>query len=281
MNVSVRILFYLYVSGMYPYVYCMYRMYQLDLCLTDRFAVSLGCFHDDVRAEPGSWIVVGMIPIFNKRKATRGPLKRPALGPNSAARRRISLTHQCLGALLEGWNALTEKNKIIQWADGVWRRTRIILAGLFMDQPEADTYCCEGAQTCKVCKCPKERLHEPVDHPLKSAAQQEAKVLRVADGLNTTGTRLFRRNGSDWTATDQCTSAAYERERNALNGTHIMHNAMWGITGFDVQQCVSERCICLYHVCINMNLYVLCEYYCCIGLYLVVSVYIPFYIDSV
>ncbi len=41
-------------------------------------------------------------------------------GPNGAARRRIGLTHQCLAALLEGWNALTEGNKIIQWADGIW-----------------------------------------------------------------------------------------------------------------------------------------------------------------
>jgi hypothetical protein len=35
--------------------------------------VSLGCIHDDVRSEPGSWIVVGMIPIFDKKKATRKP----------------------------------------------------------------------------------------------------------------------------------------------------------------------------------------------------------------
>ena len=34
-------------------------------------AVSLGCLHDDVRAEPGSWLVVGMIPVFDKRKAMR------------------------------------------------------------------------------------------------------------------------------------------------------------------------------------------------------------------
>jgi hypothetical protein len=32
------------------------------------FAVSLGCFHDDVRAEAGSWLVVGMIPVFDKKK---------------------------------------------------------------------------------------------------------------------------------------------------------------------------------------------------------------------
>ena len=137
------------------------------------FAVSLGCFHDDVRAEPGSWMVVGMIPVFDKKKATRGKgptedgpngpaTRRAEDGPNGAARRRISLTHQCLGALLEGWNALTEHNKIIQWADGVWRRTRILLAGIFMDQPETDTYCCDTAQSCKLCQCPARRYFSPV-----------------------------------------------------------------------------------------------------------------------
>jgi hypothetical protein len=105
------------------------------------FAVSLGCFHDDVRAEPGSWMV--------GPKAPNGPATRRAEdGPNGAARRRIPLTHQCLSAILEGWNALTEDNKIIQWADGIWRRTLILLAGIFMDQPETDTYCCDTAQSC-------------------------------------------------------------------------------------------------------------------------------------
>jgi hypothetical protein len=38
-----------------------------DSCLAFFFAVSLGCFHDDVRSEPGSWLVVGMIPVFDKK----------------------------------------------------------------------------------------------------------------------------------------------------------------------------------------------------------------------
>jgi hypothetical protein len=43
--------------------------------------VSLGCIYDDVRSEPGSWIVVGMILIFDKKKATR-PKLRTEDGPN-------------------------------------------------------------------------------------------------------------------------------------------------------------------------------------------------------
>jgi hypothetical protein len=88
-------------------------------CLTSFFAVSLGCFHDDVRSEPEGWLVVGMIPVFDKKKSMRGPNKRPKTSPEGAPRRRIYLTHQCLSTLMEGWNALTENNKIIQWADGV------------------------------------------------------------------------------------------------------------------------------------------------------------------
>jgi hypothetical protein len=88
--------------------------------------VSLGCIHDDVRSEPGSWIVVGMIPIFDKKKATRSKLCTED-GPQGAACRRIEITHLSLAALLEGWNSLTEGVKILQWVDCVWRRTRLLL----------------------------------------------------------------------------------------------------------------------------------------------------------
>jgi hypothetical protein len=58
-----------------------------------------------------------MIPVFDKKKAVRAG--RPEDGPASAARRRIGVMHKCLAAALEGWNALTDKVKIIQWADGL------------------------------------------------------------------------------------------------------------------------------------------------------------------
>ena len=246
---------YLSVSAMYMHVlHCIIlyveHMMHHAVSLIFTFAVSLGCFHEDVRAEPGSWIVVGMIPIFDKKKAMRGG-KRPNIGPHGAPRRRIALMHQCLGALLEGWNSLTAGNKIIQWADGVWRRTRILLTGIFMDQPETDTYCCDTAQSCKLCHCPKTRLNEPVIHPPKYAYAQELKVKRAADGItmDAGGKRLFDRDGHEWTPTDECSQALYERQRAALNGTHVMHNALWGITGFDVQQCVSV-CMYMYLYCI-------------------------------
>ena len=201
------------------------------------FSVSLGCIHDEVLAEPGSWLVVGLIPVFDKKKATRTKL-RTEDGPMGASRRRIQITHKCIEALLEGWNALTQNTKALQWADGLWRRTRIILSAIFTDQPEADTYCCDSAQSCKLCHCPKDKLHEPAEFPPKYASSQERKVNRAADGLlNDKAGCLFRRQGSVWSPFSD-NKAAYERQRKALNGTHIMHNAWWGVNAFDVQQMV-------------------------------------------
>ena len=220
-----------------------------------------------------------MIPVFDKKKSLRAG--RPVDGPNGAARRRIGLTHQCLQAVLQGWNALTDKVKVLQWADGLWRRTRIFLAGLFSDQPEGDTYCCDSAQSCKLCNCPKDKLHECVEHSPKYAYSQELKVLAAANGrLDRAAGPLFNRNGFEWTPT--CTKAAYERQRKALNGTHIMPNALWGVRAFDVQQMV---CICMYmHVyaciCMYLNVYVcICMYllvYACICMYLHVYVSIVY-----
>ena len=128
--------------------------------------MSVGVTHDDVRSEPDSWLVVGMIPLLRKKVATRAG--RPYNGPDGCPARKTRLLHQCYSKLLEGWNALTADVKVLQWADGLWRRSWIVLAGLLSDQPEADTFCCDGSQSCKVCTCPKSRLHEPVEFPLKS-----------------------------------------------------------------------------------------------------------------
>jgi hypothetical protein len=218
-------------------IYIVFAYIMNSVSLKTTLAVSLGCLHDDVRAEPGSWLVVGMIPVFDKRKAQRAG--RPLHGPHGTARRRIALMHQCLSAVLEGWNVLSMGNKILQWADGTWRRTRLLITAFFMDQPEADTYCCDTAQSCKLCHCPKHRLHEPVEHPPKHADAIKAKVERIADGYNISAKRLFRRRGTTWTPTDDCKPTLYEKCREATGGVHIMPNALWDIPGCDVQHCVS------------------------------------------
>ncbi len=67
--------------------------YLLLCTLNFDLAVYLGCIHDDVRTEPGSWIVVGIIPIFDKRKAIRTKLNTED-SQQGAARLRISITRQ-------------------------------------------------------------------------------------------------------------------------------------------------------------------------------------------
>ncbi len=60
---------------LYVVVYaCMLIIYACIItyvCQITLIAVSLGCIHDDVREEPGSWLVVGMIPVFDGKKAKR------------------------------------------------------------------------------------------------------------------------------------------------------------------------------------------------------------------
>lgn len=81
-------------------IYIVFAYIMNSVSLKTTLAVSLGCLHDDVRAEPGSWLVVGMIPVFDKRKAQRAG--RPLHGPHGTARRRIALMHQCLSARRDG-----------------------------------------------------------------------------------------------------------------------------------------------------------------------------------
>jgi len=257
--------------------------------------VSVGVTHDDVRSEPGSWMVVGMIPLLRKKVAMRAG--RGENGPDGCPARKTRLLHQCYAKLLEGWNALTADVKVLQWADGLWRRSWIVLAGLLSDQPEADTFCCDGSQSCKVCTCPKSRLHEPVEFPLKSAERVRRQVYRAADGMmmipgQAKAAKLFerdRRSDVKWKPTRHCTKAGYERARKALRGTHLMENAFWGKTGFDVQLQVMSSTklltsylyisvhICIYicyitsYLCISVHI---CLYICCIGVYQSIYVHI-------
>ncbi len=143
----------------YACILIIYACIITYVCLITLIAVSLGCIHDDVRVEPGSWLVVGMIPVFDGKKAKRTG-NRTDTGATGAPRRRMSLHHRCFEVLLEGWN------KVIQWADGLFRRT----------------------------------------------------------------------------CSDDCSKAAYERERRFFQGTHIMHNSLWGVRGVDVQHMV---CVCM------------------------------------
>ena len=217
--------------------------------------MSLANIHDDVRSEPGSWIVVGMIPIFNRTVAGRAG--RPMHGPQGCPRRKIELLHQCYHTLLKGWNQITEKVKILQWADGAWRRSKIFLGGLLSDQPEADSFCCDGSQTCKTCKCPKTHLASQFcAFPLRNASDEQQAVYAAATGLF----ERDRRKDVIWKPTRTCSKAAYERQRTKLGGKHLMENAFWGRNHFDVQLQVRIRTypyvsVCIAYVYIRIGTY--------------------------
>jgi hypothetical protein len=73
-------------------------------------SVSLGWFQTDALAEPGSWLVMGMIPVFDEKKAVRAGL--PEDGPKSAASRLICVTHQvCADRDHQLLQLLSNKNK--------------------------------------------------------------------------------------------------------------------------------------------------------------------------
>ena len=53
------------------HIYIVFACFMKTVSLNTTFAVSLCCLHDNVRAKPGSRLVVGMIPVFDKKKAAR------------------------------------------------------------------------------------------------------------------------------------------------------------------------------------------------------------------
>ena len=215
--------------------------------------VSLGCFHDDLRSQPESWAVVGCIPVYDLKVAKLHG--RPTEGPNGTQRRIKVLFHQCYAKLLEGWADLTSTIKFLLWSDSVWRRTYLIIAGLICDQPESDDICCDGSQSCKLCKCPKHRMHESgSSFDAKTAADVQQAVRDAYEGkwqgweqdpMQKSATskgrppkpvRLFDFRGGCWHPTDHCTKARYKRARKAIGGVHLMENAFWLVSGFDVQR---------------------------------------------
>ena len=195
-----------------------------------------------MRSEPSSWTVVGVIPVHDKKKAVRAG--RPLQGHKSCARRKTGLLHQCYNAVLQGWDELTSTPKRLLWADGIWRWTQFCFRALLADQPECDTYCCDTSQSCKICTCPKDRLHLPqpgiINYPLKRDYKVQDEVYKAADGVYSNRKPLFERMGTGpfWRPTIDCNKSAYEKTRVKLNGTHIMPNAFWNRAGFDVQQMV-------------------------------------------
>jgi len=68
MCICVCMSLYMYI---YVHIYIVFACLMKTVTLNTTFTVSLCCLQDNVSAYPGSRLVVGMIPVFNKKKAAR------------------------------------------------------------------------------------------------------------------------------------------------------------------------------------------------------------------
>ena len=189
--------------------------------------MSLGNIYDAKRSEPGSWMVVGIIPAFSLKKALKAGRKRDGMG--GCARRRIEILQLSYGKLLQNWNAKTKDVKKLQWADGLWRRCKMVISAFLGDQPELDAVCCDSSQSCKLCNCPRAHFHLPGRHRPKYAVYCMQKVYTAAREA-----RLLA--GRTWKAVSNVTTAAYTRARKAAGGIHLIRNSFWNLLNFDVQR---------------------------------------------
>ena len=153
-----------------------------------------------------------------------------------------------LDVIIENYNAISLSPMQLRFPDGEIRWTLFMLAGWIADQQEYDKLCCEGSQTCKPCKAPKDRLHEQhtVFAPRKAKEVERAVCNAAFHGRlpgqaagQKAGPPLFTL-GTDakskrprWFPTAACTPARYEEVRKALNGVHLLPNALWGAHYYD------------------------------------------------
>jgi hypothetical protein len=178
-------------------------------------------------------------------------------GVNSISLRIKVLFHQCYNKIFEKWADLTSTIKHLLWADGFFRASWLFVAGIIVDQPEADTANCDGSQSCKCCKCPGSRMNEAGPHAQfeKKTASEVKRTVRDTYAGQFPGwedgpeqrknkrsygepraTRLFISRRGSWTPTDSCTNALYHRVKKAIGAVHLMENAFWKVPHFDIQQ---------------------------------------------
>ena len=93
---------------------------------------------------------------------------------------QVEIPHLCLDVIFDEVDDVAKIVIQATWADQLLHLTAFIAAGYLADQPEHDTLCCEGAQTCKQCKCPKTLLHEArTMFPPRRGHEVEAAVRRA------------------------------------------------------------------------------------------------------
>jgi hypothetical protein len=171
---------------------------------------------------------------------------------------------------MDDYNSISGSIVDLFWADGVERHCLIMWAFWLSDQEEADKLCCSQSQCCKVCVCPKDRLHEPFTKFARRSAKEEEKKVRDAFKGIFPGQRgvldrhppLFKLGTCPssgrprWMPTKHCSNAIYEKVRKQL-GLHLVENGLWRANYFDhLHQVLPFSGILFEH-----NMYLVCMNY--------------------
>jgi hypothetical protein len=152
-----------------------------------------------------------------------------------------------LSLIIQDLDAISETTVMLHYRDALERESYIMLAGTTQDQQELDRLCCEGAQNCKQCLCPKRLLHEAhARFPARKGKDVEKAVRNAALQGRLPGDRglpshqpLFtegldpKRGVLRWFPTAYCTSKRYEEVRKLLGGVHMALNAFWAARHYD------------------------------------------------
>ena len=159
----------------------------------------------------------------------------------------MEVPHPCLNVIFEEVDDLAKALQESIWADGELHCSLFLGAGYLEDQPEHDTMCCEGSQTCKQCKCPKNRLHEArSEFEPRTGNEVEIAVKRAAlqgrlpwDRGLPSHPPLFAQKRDPtsgrlrWFPTAACTPTVYEACRKRLGGVYLIENGLWRLPLYD------------------------------------------------
>ena len=152
-----------------------------------------------------------------------------------------------LSLIVQDLNAIFETTVMLCYPDALERESYIMLAGTIQDQQELDRLCCEGAQNCKQCLCPKGRLHEAhtrfpprISKDVEKAVRNAALHGRLPGDRGLPSHQPLFTEGLDpksrvlrWFPTAYCTNKRYEEVRKLVGGVHMVLNAIWAARHYD------------------------------------------------
>jgi hypothetical protein len=218
--------------------------------------------HEDMRAKPASWTVVGWMPVLDEEKSDRPSTQ----GYECNAARNMRLHHQCWTRFLSLWPDHSEHARVVIYGDGKARSTRHFLGALLGDMQvdilhimhiyhiyrikhichiqEFDKWTCEPHPSCH--RCPAgilEFLRTDLPFAAKTmrTRQEEITFEASGDGLRERAHRgVVEGSVVEWDEDGSNVrpgpnAAMYESVRKEC-GAHPIFNAFWKVKNFCVQQ---------------------------------------------